>query len=91
MTAHIRIAVVLAEHKAECRSNRAPNVSTHIRIAAGICSTFSFVLRRHDRDPNVSTHIRIAAVLWDQTIKSFCVCVCAYVCVNLSNVSETET
>ena len=33
------------------------------------------VLSRHDRDPKVSTHIRIAAVLWDETIKSLCVCV----------------
>ena len=32
------------------------------------------VLSRHDRDPKMSTHIRIAAVLWDETIKSLCLC-----------------
>ena len=38
-------------------------------------SRLGFVLRRHDRDPNVSSHIRIPAVLWDKSIKSWCVCV----------------
>ena len=60
------------------KQGRDPNVSAHFRVAARIC--LGSVLGRHDRDPNMSTHIRIAAVLWDETIKSLCVCV--YFCVN---------
>ena len=60
------------------KQGRDPNVSARFRVAARIC--LGSVLGRHDRDPNVSTHFRIAAVLWDQIIKSSCVCV--YFCVN---------
>ena len=54
-------------------------MNAHFRVAARIC--LGSVLGRHDRDPNVSSHIRIVAVLWEQTIRSVCVCVCVYVCV----------
>ena len=35
---------------------------------------FNGLVPEQGRDPNVSTPIRIATVLWDQIIKSLCVC-----------------